>query len=58
MTCPNCGRYEPPDPETGYDVDSWCPDCVDEEERCARDEDADRRREEEYDAALTDPRRS
>lgn len=25
--CPNCARWSPPDPETGYDVDELCPDC-------------------------------
>ena len=28
MTCPCCGRYAPPDPETGYDVDEACPSCA------------------------------
>ena len=27
MTCPSCGRYAPPDPQTGYDVDDLCPEC-------------------------------
>jgi hypothetical protein len=22
--CPTCGRYAPPDPETGYDGDDYC----------------------------------
>lgn len=30
MTCPNCGLYSPPDPETGYDADELCPDCADD----------------------------
>ena len=28
MTCTDCGRYAPPDPETGYDADEVCPDCL------------------------------
>lgn len=28
MTCPNCGRWSPADPETGYDADDLCPDCA------------------------------
>jgi hypothetical protein len=28
MTCPNCGAYGEPDRETGYDVDTLCPDCI------------------------------
>ena len=40
MTCPECGRYAPPDTETGYDADAYCPDCRHLEEstvtvRCA-----------------------
>jgi hypothetical protein len=27
MTCRKCGRYAPPDRETGYDGDDLCPDC-------------------------------
>jgi len=27
MICPGCGRYSPPDPETGYDEDEFCDDC-------------------------------
>ncbi len=27
MTCPECGRWAPPDRETGYDVDEVCPEC-------------------------------
>ncbi len=27
MTCPGCGWYSPPDPETGYDEDGFCADC-------------------------------
>ena len=27
MTCPQCGRYGDPCPETGYDGDDLCPDC-------------------------------
>ncbi len=27
MTCPMCGLYCPPDPETGYDCDELCRDC-------------------------------
>ena len=27
MECTGCGRYSPPDPETGYDADALCPDC-------------------------------
>jgi len=45
MTCPHCGRYGPPDPETGYDADELCPDCKQEEADCASDEDWDDRRE-------------
>lgn len=25
--CPICGRYAPPDPETGFDADTLCPTC-------------------------------
>ena len=28
MICPACGRYAPPDPETGYDADDICPTCA------------------------------
>lgn len=28
MTCPVCGRYGRPDPETGYDGDDICPSCA------------------------------
>jgi len=28
MECPRCGRYAPPDPETGYDADDTCPTCA------------------------------
>lgn len=28
MTCPNCGCWAPPDPETGYDADDICPSCA------------------------------
>lgn len=28
MTCPECQRWAPPDPETGYDADELCPDCT------------------------------
>ena len=24
MTCLYCGRYAPPDPDTGYDADDYC----------------------------------
>jgi hypothetical protein len=27
MTCPACGVYGEPDPETGYDGDDLCPTC-------------------------------
>lgn len=27
MTCPVCGRYGAPDPETGYDASTICPAC-------------------------------
>lgn len=27
MECPHCGRYEAPDPETGYDSPDLCPSC-------------------------------
>lgn len=29
MECPRCGRWAPPDPETGYDADELCPECKD-----------------------------
>lgn len=28
MTCPRCGRYAPMDPETGYDADEFCRECL------------------------------
>lgn len=28
MECVICGRFAPPDPETGYDVDGICPGCA------------------------------
>lgn len=28
MECKFCGRYAPPDPETGYDADDCCPECA------------------------------
>ncbi len=43
MTCPHCGRYGNPDPETGYDADEPCPDCKCEEAECASNEDRDDR---------------
>lgn len=27
MTCPVCGLFADPDPETGYDADDICPTC-------------------------------
>lgn len=39
MTCTNCGRYAPPDPETGYDADDLCPDCRASEEDAVTDPD-------------------
>lgn len=27
MECPACGRYAPPDPDTGYDADDICGEC-------------------------------
>lgn len=27
MECPDCGRYSPPCPSTGYDADDLCPAC-------------------------------
>src|SRR5712691_12100353 len=27
MTCEVCGKWAPPDPETGYDADTICPAC-------------------------------
>ena len=27
MQCPDCGRWEPADRETGYDADELCPTC-------------------------------
>ena len=32
MQCDICGRYMPPDPETGYNADSVCPECQEMEE--------------------------
>ena len=28
MTCPTCGRYAPPDAQTGYDCDDYCQSCA------------------------------
>jgi hypothetical protein len=28
MICERCGVYCPPDRETGYDGDHYCPDCT------------------------------
>lgn len=28
MECPVCGRYAPPDPDTGYDGDDICSTCA------------------------------
>lgn len=28
MECLSCGRWAPPDPETGYDGDPLCPSCT------------------------------
>ena len=28
MTCTDCGRDAPPDPETGYDADDVCQACL------------------------------
>ncbi len=25
--CPSCHRHAPPDSETGYDANDFCPDC-------------------------------
>ena len=44
MTCPNCGRYAPPDAATGYDADELCPECDREREECAADDAADDKR--------------
>jgi uncharacterized Zn finger protein (UPF0148 family) len=49
VTCPHCGRYGEPDPETGYDGDSICPTCAAERDDAAADVDVDRRREERED---------
>ncbi len=54
MTCPCCGRYCPPDPETGYDADEMCPDCAKPKEDCDLDEYWDRRYEESLDASDRD----
>lgn len=27
MECPRCGKWAPPDRESGYDVDELCPPC-------------------------------
>lgn len=29
MTCPVCGCFAPPCPETGYNADELCPSCKD-----------------------------
>jgi hypothetical protein len=44
MTCPNCGRYAPPDAATGYDADELCPECAREKDDCAAADAADRER--------------
>jgi hypothetical protein len=41
MTCLGCGREAPPDRETGYDADDWCPACAHVEE-AGQDEGAGR----------------
>jgi len=46
MICQHCGRYEPPDRETGYDADPLCPTCQAEKDNAASDDDWDRRRDE------------
>ena len=35
--CQDCGRYSPPDRETGYDADDLCPDCRDKREQELQD---------------------
>ena len=32
MICDICGRYSPPDPETGYDAEDQCPSCAEAED--------------------------